>query len=236
MQAVQEATNRIDLDLGNSPQPIHSTDLPSGEVTFVFTDIEGSTDLLRRLGPGFANVMHTHRRILRDAWVRHGGHEVCVEGDSFLVAFADPAKAVQACIEAQRGLADQRWESGVQVKVRMGIHRGPAQPIDNEYFALAIHRAARVMALAVGQEILASGSVIEAIPVDQRPATVSFGRCKVRDFDHGIELHAVESGDVQLVATKPAGARSFIAQVVVSMITPIALLVAGPGAPVPAAA
>ena len=96
-----------------------SGDLPSGDVTFVFTDIEGSTALLRELGDSYAGLLDRHREILRKAWNEYGGHELGTEGDSFLVAFADPAAAVEACVSGHVGLAAEPWVHGASVRVRM---------------------------------------------------------------------------------------------------------------------
>jgi class 3 adenylate cyclase len=98
--------------------------LPSGTATLWFSDIEGSTRLLERLGERYDEVLGDHRRIIRGAVVRHGGAEVRTEGDAFFVAFARAGDAVRAAVEAQRGLAACRWPSGVAVRVRIGVHTG----------------------------------------------------------------------------------------------------------------
>src|SRR5439155_4422033 len=98
---------------------------PTGTVTLLFTDIEGSTRLLHRLGlQRYANALGLHRRLLRDAFDRHGGYEVHCEGDSFFVAFAEAASAVAAASEAQEALAGAEWPDGGTLRVRMGIHTG----------------------------------------------------------------------------------------------------------------
>jgi class 3 adenylate cyclase len=94
--------------------------LPTGTVTFLFTDIEGSTKLLHELGDGYADVLAVHRRILRDAFAAHKGVEGDTQGDAFFVAFARATDAVAAAADSQRGLAD----GPVRVRVRMGIHTG----------------------------------------------------------------------------------------------------------------
>ena len=109
--------------MGNAP-----TELPSGIVTFVFTDIEGSTRLLRRLGDAYAPVLDRHQDIIRSNFTACRGREVHVEGDGFLFAFDDAGAAVEACRSAQRALHTEPWPSDGLVRVRMGIHCGLASP------------------------------------------------------------------------------------------------------------
>src|SRR5436189_4861201 len=99
---------------------------PSGTVTFLFTDIEGSTVLLRQLRDAYGDVLATHGRLLRRAFEDSGGQEIDTQGDSFFVAFSSPMDAVQAAVAAQRSLAEETWPEGAAVKVRMGIHTGDA--------------------------------------------------------------------------------------------------------------
>src|ERR687884_876864 len=94
--------------------------LPTGTVTLLFTDIEGSTQLLRRLGHAYADVLAEHQRLLREAFAAHGGREVDTQGDAFFVAFPRAVDAVQADVAAQRALADHPWPDGAAVRVRVG--------------------------------------------------------------------------------------------------------------------
>ena len=98
--------------------------LPTGTVTMVFTDVEGSTALLSRLGSAYAEALDAHRLVLRRAWVAHGGTEMGTEGDSFFVVFPSAPEAVAAVVQAQRELAAAEWPAGEQVRVRMGVHTG----------------------------------------------------------------------------------------------------------------
>src|SRR5438093_2004660 len=98
--------------------------LPIGTVTFLFTDIEGSTQLVRRLGDRFGSVLATHHAILRRAIGENGGIEVSTEGDAFFAVFQSARDAVNASVAAQRGLAAQAWPDGQTVRVRMGLHTG----------------------------------------------------------------------------------------------------------------
>src|SRR5918911_4160504 len=103
-------------------------DLPSGAVTFVFTDIEGSTRLVRHLREGYSKVLAEHQRLLREAFSRHDGHEIDTQGDAFFVTFPTPRDAVLAAIDAQRALDEHEWPSGVRVRVRIGMDTGRPAP------------------------------------------------------------------------------------------------------------
>jgi predicted ATPase/class 3 adenylate cyclase len=126
--------------------------LPSGTVTFLFTDIEGSTLLLRELGGRYADVLAEHNRVLREVFSRHGGLEVGTQGDSFFVAFADAGSAVAAAGDVQAALA------GGPVRVRIGIHTGEAVVTDEGYVGIDVHRAARIMSAGHGGQVLLSES------------------------------------------------------------------------------
>ena len=137
-------------------------DLPAGAVTFVFTDIEGSTQLLRRWGDAYADALEQHRTIVREVWARTGGVEVSVDGDACFVAFASADGAMAGCTSAQRALAGQTWPGGGELRVRIGMHTGVAFPRDGDYVALAVHQAARVVRAAHGGQILASQDTVDA--------------------------------------------------------------------------
>src|SRR4051812_31731866 len=97
-------------------------ELPTGTVTFLFTDIEGSTRLLARLGDRYGEVLAEHRRLLEAGFEGHDGREVGREGDALFVAFARAHDAIAAAVAGQRALASWRWPDGVEVRVRMGLH------------------------------------------------------------------------------------------------------------------
>jgi predicted ATPase/class 3 adenylate cyclase len=125
-------------------------ELPSGTVTLLFTDIEGSTRLLHELGERYAEVLATHRRQLRDAFSRHGGVEVDTQGDAFFVAFTRAQEAVAAALEAQQALRDG------PVRVRIAIHTGEPLVTDEGYVGVDVHRAARIMGTGHGGQVLLS--------------------------------------------------------------------------------
>jgi predicted ATPase/class 3 adenylate cyclase len=132
-------------------------DLPTGTVTLLFTDIEGSTRLLRRSGDAYADLLAEHRRLLREAFERNGGHVVDSEGDAFFVAFSIAGDAVSAAAEAQRSLAEQEWGEH-EIRVRMGLHTGTPRAVEGRYVGLDVHHAARVMAAGHGGQVLLSES------------------------------------------------------------------------------
>ncbi len=132
--------------------------LPAGTVTFLFTDIEGSTRLLQELGTGYDACLEQHRRLVRAAVDAEQGHEVNTEGDAFFIVFASAARATAAALAAQRALLAARWPEGVVLRVRMGLHTGEATPVGRDYVGLDVHRAARICAAAWGGQILLSQS------------------------------------------------------------------------------
>jgi class 3 adenylate cyclase len=132
-------------------------DLPRGTVTFLFTDIEGSTDLARKLGPAYGRVRSEHRRILRKAFHRYGGHEIDTAGDGFFVAFERAADAVYAAVDAQRALRDSPFED-VVVRVRMGLHSAEPYLDRDGYTGVGVHRASRICAAGHGGQILLSNA------------------------------------------------------------------------------
>jgi predicted ATPase/class 3 adenylate cyclase/predicted negative regulator of RcsB-dependent stress response len=134
-----------------------SSALPTGTVTFLFSDIEGSTHMLQRLGPQrYAALLAEHWRLLDAAWAAHGGHEVDTAGDVSFVAFPTAPDALTAAAQAQRALASHAWPEGAVVRVRMGLHTGTAHLVGASYVGLDVHRAARIAAAGHGGQILLS--------------------------------------------------------------------------------
>ena len=136
-----------------------STDhLPTGTITFAFTDIEGSTRLLQQLGDAFPKILEDHHRLLRDSFASEGGVEVMTEGDSFFVVFTSAPAALRAAVAAQRALADHSWGDGIEIKVRMGLHTGEGLKVGDNYGGIDVHRAARISAAGHGGQILISNT------------------------------------------------------------------------------
>jgi predicted ATPase len=137
-------------------------ELPTGTVTFLFTDIEGSTLLLQELGDGYAEALAEHRRVLRDSWREHAGVEVDTQGDAFFVAFSRATDAVAAAVQAQTALA------GGSLKVRMGLHTGEPVRAEEGYVGYDVHRAARIAAAGHGGQVLLSQSTADLAAADVR--------------------------------------------------------------------
>ncbi|WUJ75002.1 tetratricopeptide repeat protein [Kribbella soli] len=127
-----------------------------GMVSMLFSDIEGSTVLLRRLGDRYLDALEGHRRILRAVWTTYGGTEMGTEGDSFFVVFRTAGDAVRAAVDGQRGLEEHRWPGGERLRVRMGIHTGTPGVYDGDYWGMDVHLAARIGAAAQGGQIVVS--------------------------------------------------------------------------------
>jgi predicted ATPase/class 3 adenylate cyclase len=132
------------------------TELPTGTVTFLFTDIEGSTGLLQTLGDRYAAVQDEHAVVVRRAVSEGGGVEVSTHGDAFFVAFRSPVGAVRAAVAAQRGLASHDWSPGPPVRVRMGVHTGEGTLGGDDYVGIDVHRAARIADAAHGGQVILS--------------------------------------------------------------------------------
>jgi YVTN family beta-propeller protein len=160
-------------------------ELPSGTVTFLFTDIEGSTALLKRLGPAYGDVLTEHQRILRAAFAAHGGHEVDTQGDSFFVAFRRAKDAVAAAVAAQRDLTAHEWPDGVELLVRMGLHTGEPQVGEQRYVGIGVHKAARIGAAGHGGQVLLSSTTRELVE-DELPPGVTIrdlGERRLKDLE-----------------------------------------------------
>jgi predicted ATPase/class 3 adenylate cyclase len=132
--------------------------LPIGTVTFLFTDIDGSTRLLQTLGRQYREVLERHAAILRGVLVAHEGVEISTEGDAFFAVFRSASQAVAATVAAQRGLAGEPWPDGQRVRVRMGMHTGEGQLGGDSYVGLDVHRAARIAASGHGGQVLLSAA------------------------------------------------------------------------------
>ena len=163
-------------------QPIVA--LPTGTVTFLFTDIEGSTRLLRALGAGYPDVLSEHHRLLRGAVEGAGGVPIGSEGDSLFAAFDSPTAAVGGAVAAQWALAAAKWPEGTMVRVRMGLHTGEGLVRDGTYVGIDVHRAARIAAAGHGGQILMSDAT-RALVAQTLPSGVDLrdlGRHRLKDL------------------------------------------------------
>jgi DNA-binding NarL/FixJ family response regulator/class 3 adenylate cyclase len=138
-------------------------DLPHGTVTLVFTDVEGSTQLLQRLGDNYAHVLDDHRRLFREAVESGEGIIIDQRGDEFFVVFSEAQLAADALVAAQRAFAGHEWPGGVDLRVRMGMHTGEPNIRDETYFGLDVHRAARICQAGSGGQILLSARTRECL-------------------------------------------------------------------------
>jgi class 3 adenylate cyclase len=130
--------------------------LPTGTVTFLLADIEGSTALLRRLGNGYASVLKDVRTIMRSCIRRCGGHKVDAHGDEYFAVFERATAAVEAAIDIQRAIASHGWPDVADVRVRIGVHSGRPKLADSGYVGLSVHTVARICSAGHGGQIVAS--------------------------------------------------------------------------------
>jgi predicted ATPase/class 3 adenylate cyclase len=143
------------------------TGLPTGTVTFLFTDIEGSTELLQHLGDHrYSEVLAEHQTLLRAVFEERNGREVDTQGDAFLVAFPRARDAVAAAVMAQQALMKHPWADGASLRVRMGLHTGEPVSAHGRYVGLDVHRVARICAAGHGGQILLSQSTRELVATD----------------------------------------------------------------------
>ncbi len=147
-------------------------ELPTGTITMLFSDIEGSTALLGRLGDRYGAALSAQRAVLRAAIAGGRGREMGTEGDSFFVVFESAGDAVGCCVAAQRALAGHRWPGGVAVRVRMGLHSGEPARHEDGYVGLDVHRAARIAAAAHGGQVVLSDAT-RLLAQSRLPAGVS---------------------------------------------------------------
>jgi predicted ATPase/class 3 adenylate cyclase len=173
------------------------TDLPTGTVTFLFTDIEGSTRLLDRLGPSYSHVLETHQRLLRDAFRARGGLELTTEGDSFFVVFPSASEAVAAAIEAQRRVSGYEWPEDAPVRVRMGVHTGEGTLGADNYVGVDVHRAARIASAGHGGQVVASSATAPLIEHVEGITLRDLGEHRLKDLPMPERLFQVLADGLQ---------------------------------------
>jgi class 3 adenylate cyclase len=176
------------------------TTLPAGTVTFLFSDIEGSTQLLHELGDRYGELATQHRRVMREAATGAGGIEIDAQGDAFFFSFTRARDAAAGALDAQRRLAAERWPAGVAVKVRMGLHTGEPTLGEEGYVGLDVVRGARIAAAAHGGQILVSEATRALLP-----AELPDGAEVVDLGEHVLKDLAREERLFQLVAPGLAG-------------------------------
>jgi class 3 adenylate cyclase len=160
--------------------------LPGGTVTFLFTDIEGSTRLLQQLGDAYGDVVRDHRKLLREHLGDKGGTEVDTQGDAFFYSFPRARDAVAGAVEAQRALAGHEWPDGTEVRVRMGLHTGEPSVGEEGYLGLDVVRAARICSAGHGGQILLSETTRALLGNDlpEGVSVVDLGQQELKDVQH----------------------------------------------------
>ena len=167
------------------------TETITGTTTFLFTDVEGSTTLLKSLRERYGEVLAEHQTLLRDAVVANNGVEVDTQGDACFFAFPTATDGVQAALEAQRALAAHEWPDGAPVRVRMGLHSGRASSQDGRYHGVAVHRAARISSAAHGGQILLSQTTRELLEDEEEVGLLTvrdLGVHRLKDLDRPARL------------------------------------------------
>jgi class 3 adenylate cyclase len=205
--APRSAGHRVLLEPG--PAEVRDRQMsgpPSGLVTLLFSDIEGSTRLVKALRDRYWQILAEHRRLVRAAVAGYAGYEVDAQGDAFFVAFADAKQAVLCALEVQRALAGHQWPTGAPVRLRIGIHTGHAVPVEGAYTGLAVHRAARICAAARGGQVLlsqATQTIVEDEEEELGFTLVDLGEHRLKDLDRPVRLFQLAAPGLE--ATVPAG-------------------------------
>ena len=180
--------------------------LPSGTVTFVFSDVAGSTALVKRLGDGYGGVLAEHRRLVRETFAEHGGIEIDTQGDAFFFAFARARDAVAAAVAAQRAHAEHAWPDGAEVRVRMGLHTGEPALGEEGYHGLDVVRAARLSAVGGGGHVVLSETT-RALLGSSLPDGVAvhpLGERQLKDIDEPERLYELDIEGVARSEVPPA--------------------------------
>jgi class 3 adenylate cyclase len=160
--------------------------LPAGTVTFLFTDIEGSTQLLQELGDAYGQVVDDHRRLMRASMSEHSGTEIDTQGDAFFFSFTRAKDAAEAAAAAQRALASHEWPQGAAVRVRMGLHTGEPQIGEHGYLGIDVVRAARICSAGHGGQILLSETTRALLgnALPEGASVLDLGRQNLKDIQH----------------------------------------------------
>ncbi len=186
------------------------TELPSGTVTLLFTDIEGSTVLLRQLRERYGAILAEQYEILQTAIDAEGGHQIGTQGDAVFAAFEKPKGALLAAVAAQRALADHPWPEEVRLRVRMGIHTGEVQIVADNYVGFALHRVARICAAGHGGQILVSQSTQALVEDAEEELGVTLrdlGPQRLKDFDRPVRIYQLAATGLPCELPRAADAR-----------------------------
>lgn len=172
--------------------------LPRGQVTFALTDIEGSTELLHRLGDGYGPVLNQLRRLLRAAVQQAGGREVDARGDELFAAFGSASAGLGAALSIQRAVRGHAWPAGIELRVRIGIHTGRPTLTETGYIGLAVHTVARVCTSAHGGQIVISSAARDALggQIPDGIALKGLGVWRLHGLRDPVELLQVRAADL----------------------------------------
>ncbi|HLX35101.1 MAG TPA: adenylate/guanylate cyclase domain-containing protein [Candidatus Limnocylindrales bacterium] len=191
------------------PRPVAQ---PTGTVTFLFSDIEGSTKLVERLGDGWPDLLERHRRAMRAAFETYHGFEQGTEGDSFFVVFGSATDAVAAAVQAQRALAAEAWPADGRIRVRMGLHTGDGRLSGGDYVGLDVHRAARIGAAGHGGQVLLSETTASlagaSLPAGVRLVDLGLHRLKDMPRPERIRQLAIDGLAAEFPALRSLEARA----------------------------
>src|SRR5213080_4299755 len=173
-------------------------DLPTGTITLLFTDIEGSTHLLQQLGDRYAELLTECRTLLRTAFQKYSGYEVDTQGDAIFAAFARASDALLAAVAAQRELTLHSWPDAVEVRVRMGLHTGEPSRVAEGYVGLDVHHAARIMSAGHGGQVLLSRTTRDLVEQDlpQGVSLRDLGEHHLKDLEQAVHLNQVVIADL----------------------------------------
>src|SRR5918992_533564 len=187
-------------------------ELPTGTVTFLFTDIEGSTRLLADAGSDYAALLEDHRRLIREAVKRHGGNTFGTEGDAVFAVFDRAGTALAAAADMQRAIAGHPWPDGRQIRVRAGVHSGEVTLNEGGYVGMAIHEVARISAAGHGGQVLVSSTTRE-LAADARLPGIGLsdvGEHRLKDVPHAMRLYqlVIEGVPDQFPPLRTLGSRT----------------------------
>ena len=179
--------------------------LPTGTVTLLFSDIEGSTSLLRRLGEFYADALSAERSLMRRAFERWHGRELGTEGDSFFVVFPSVGDAVNAVLQAQRDLARHAWPAGERVRVRMGLHTGEPVRHEDGYIGIDVHLAARGDGRDPGRQVVLTEATQRIWSGQPLPGVsmLDLGRHRLKDIPESVRLYQLVADGLRSSAATP---------------------------------
>jgi predicted ATPase/class 3 adenylate cyclase len=187
------------LEGKTTEEEMSTSRLPVGTVTFLFTDIEASTELLAASGDDYGALLEMHQVLLTKAIHEHGGEVVDTQGDSFFAAFSTPTAGIEAAVQAQRSLHGHKWPEGMALRVRMGVHTGEVRVIGDKYVGMEVHRAARIGDAGHGGQILVSDATRLLIG-DSMPEGVhliDLGEYRLKGLPRPERIHQVSGSDLE---------------------------------------